>query len=209
MNDEMSAEERDILNRFEKGELRSATDVEQEINAARKSAHNTFNKTGGGGVIMAGDIRNVFISHIHEDDEGLPRLKDLVARHGMTCRDGSITTGKFNNASNEEYIKYGILKPRIEWAGILVVYISRETRNSDWVDWEIECAHREGKRIVGVWEWGAKGCELPEALKRYADALVGWNGESIVNAINGDSNQWYKQDGSMWDYQNIRRFSCR
>ncbi len=157
---------------------------------------------------MAQDLRNVFISHIHEDDEGLPRLKDLVARHGMICRDGSITTGKFNGASNEEYIKYGILKPRIEWAGTFVVYISPETRNSDWVNWEIECAHREGKRIVGVWEWSAKGCELPEALKRYADALVGWNGENIVNAINGDSNQWHKQDGSLWDYQNIRRFSC-
>ena len=59
---------------------------------------------------MSGETRNVFISHIHEDDEGLPRLKDLVARHGMKCRDGSITTGKFNGASNEDYIKYRILR---------------------------------------------------------------------------------------------------
>ena len=29
---------------------------------------------------MARDIRNVFISHIHEDDDGLPRLKDLVSK---------------------------------------------------------------------------------------------------------------------------------
>ena len=27
---------------------------------------------------MADDTRNVFISHIHEDDEGLTRIKDLV-----------------------------------------------------------------------------------------------------------------------------------
>ena len=26
---------------------------------------------------MPNEIRNVFISHIHEDDEGLPRLKNL------------------------------------------------------------------------------------------------------------------------------------
>ena len=32
---------------------------------------------------MTQELRNVFISHVHEDDEGLPRLKDLVARHGM------------------------------------------------------------------------------------------------------------------------------
>ena len=90
-----------------------------------------------------------------------------------------------------------------------MVYISPETKNSDWVNWEIECAHREGKRIVGVWEWGAKGCELPEALDRYADAVVGWNGESIIDAINGNSNEWRKPDGAERDYQNIKRYACR
>ncbi len=205
MKDEMDAEERDILDRFEKGELRSAANVELEIEAARKAAHNTLNKTGGRGAIMAQEQRNVFISHIREDDEGLPRLKDLVARHGMNCRDGSITTGKFNNASNEEYIKHEILKPRIEWASTLVVYISSETKDSDWVNWEIEYAANEEKRIVGVWARGEKGCELPEALRQHGDALVGWNGESIIDAINGNSDKSYRQDGSEWDYQNIPR----
>ena len=158
---------------------------------------------------MSGEIKNVFISHIHGDDEGIPRLKNLVAQHGMNCRDGSITTGKFNRASNEEYIKYSILKPRIEWASVLVVYISPETKNSDWVNWEIECAHREGKRIVGVWEWGAKDCELPEALKRYGDAVVGWNGESIIDAINGESDDSHSQDGQKPGYRPIPRHSCR
>ena len=134
---------------------------------------------------MAPILRNVFISHIHEDDEGLSRLKDLVARHGMDCRDGSITTGKFNGASNEEYIKYGILKPRIEWASVLVVYVSHETKNSDWANWEIEYAHEQGKRIVGVCERGAKDPELPEALQRYGDAVVGWDGAGIIDAIAG------------------------
>ena len=158
---------------------------------------------------MPDEMRNVFISHIHADDEGLPRLKNLVAQQGMTCRDGSITTGKFNSASNEEYIKYQILAPRIKWASVLVVYISPETKDSDWVNWEIEYAAKEGKRIVGVWAWGEKGCELPEALAKHADAVVGWNGESISDAINGASDDSYKEDGSEWDYQNIRRYSCR
>lgn len=158
---------------------------------------------------MPESIRNVFISHIHEDDEGLPRLKDLTERHGLICRDGSITKGKFNSARNENYIKYQILAPRIKWASVLVVYVSPETKHSDWVNWEIGYAHNLGKRIVGVWEWGSKDCELPEALDQYADAVVGWNGESIIDAINGTSDKFYKQDGSLWDYQNIRRYSCR
>ena len=157
---------------------------------------------------MPDDMRNVFISHIHEDDEGLPPLKSLVAQHGMICRDGSITTGKFNEASNEDYIKYEILAPRIKWAGTLVVYVSSETKNSDWVNWEIQYAHKEGKRIVGVWARGEKGCELPEALERHANAIVGWNGESIKDAINGDSNHWYNQDGTPYGYRNIKRHPC-
>ena len=45
MNDKMSAEERDILHRFERGELQPAPDAEGEAEAARLAASNTFNKT--------------------------------------------------------------------------------------------------------------------------------------------------------------------
>ena len=158
---------------------------------------------------MSEVIRNIFISHIHEDDAGLSALKDLAARHGMNCRDGSITTDKFNNAQNESYIKYQLLAPRINWASVLVVYISPATKGSDWVNWEIEYAHKQGKRIVGVWERGAKDCELPEALERYADAVVGWNGESIIDAITGKSNESRTPDGTLQPYRNINRYSCR
>ena len=33
---------------------------------------------------MAQPTRNVFISHKHEDDDGLRELKRLVEEHGMT-----------------------------------------------------------------------------------------------------------------------------
>ena len=157
---------------------------------------------------MAQEIRNVFISHVHGDDQGLRNLKDLLDRHGMVARNGSITTEKFNRATDENYIKSGILGPRIRWAGTLVVYISPETKNSEWVNWEIEYAHKQGKRIVGVWEWGERGCEIPEALEDYGDSLVGWNGENIIDAINGKSDKWYKKDGIQQERRRIKRFSC-
>ena len=42
MKDKMSAEERDILERFERDELVAAPDVEMEIKTAREAARNTF-----------------------------------------------------------------------------------------------------------------------------------------------------------------------
>ena len=157
---------------------------------------------------MPDNIRNFFISHIHEDDAGLTNLKNLLARHGLNIRDGSITTGKFNSASNEDYIKYQILAPRIDWASVLLVYISPETKDSDYVNWEIEYAHKREKRIVGVWEKGARDYQLPEALERYADAVVGWSGESIIDAVNGNSDAWRKPDGAEPDYRKIKRYVC-
>lgn len=157
---------------------------------------------------MADEIKNVFISHIHEDDEGLNDLKELAAKHGLEVRDSSITSEKPNAAEDPEYIKQHILAPQIEWASTLVVYISPETKDSEWVNWEIEYAQKLGKRIVGVWERGDNECEVPEALDNYGDALVGWSGESIVDAISGKSNDSYDRGGQLRGHRPIKRYQC-
>lgn len=145
---------------------------------------------------MANETKNVFISHIHEDDEGLNKLKDLLKNNGMTIRDYSISSDNPNNAKSEEYIKSEILAPRIQQSGTLVVYISPDTKGSKYVDWEIEYAHSRNKRIVGVWAWGEAGCEIPQSLDDYYDAIVGWNGGRIIDAINGDFDGYEAPDGS-------------
>ncbi len=137
------------------------------------------------------ETRNVFISHVHEDDDLLPKLKALVGRAGMNVRDGSISSDKPNNANNDDYIKNEILKPRIDWASTLVVLITHDTAKSWWVNWEIEYAVRQGKTVVGVFAQGATDADLPEELQRCGDAaLVGWQGERVVAAINGELHDW-------------------
>ena len=157
---------------------------------------------------MADQTKNVFISHIHEDDAGLGKIKDLLAKGGMTIRDSSINSSNPNNAKSEDYIKSQILAPQINWAGTLLVYVSPDTKHSNWVNWEIEYAQKLGKRIVGVWEHGAKDCDLPDALNNYADAMVGWTGNSIIDAINGDCDVWQKPDGTAFPTRGITRHPC-
>jgi len=158
---------------------------------------------------MADQTKNVFISHVHEDDAGLGKIKVLLSNNGMTIRDSSINSSNPNNANSPEYIKYNILAPKIDWAGTLLVYISPKTKDSEWVNWEIEYAHRQGKRIVGVWEHGAKDCDMPEALKDVGDAVVvGWHGNSIIDAINGTSSAWENPDGGTCDPRPIKRHPC-
>jgi hypothetical protein len=157
---------------------------------------------------MAEQTKNVFVSHVHEDDAGLAELKNLLAKNGMTIRDYSINSDNPNNAHSEDYIKSQILAPRICDCSTLLVYISPQTRESHYVNWEIEYAHKEGKRIVGVWAHGEQGCEVPAALADYADAVVGWHGNSVIDAINGTANDWEQPDGSPCEPRTIARYSC-
>src|SRR5687768_12559611 len=95
---------------------------------------------------MANETKNVFISHVHEDDAVLPQLKSLLASRGYEIRDASIDSSKPNSAQSEDYIKSKILAPRIQWASVVIVLISPETHTSHYVNWEIEHAAKEGKK---------------------------------------------------------------
>ncbi len=127
--------------------------------------------------------KNIFISHAHVDDDGLQKTKDLVKSKGFDIRDFSINANKPNNAKAEDYIKYQILAPRIKQCSVLMVYITPQTKDSYWVNWEIEYAQKLGIRIVGVWAHGHQGCNIPESLDNFADAIVGWNSDCLVKAI--------------------------
>lgn len=157
---------------------------------------------------MADKKKNVFISHAHQDDDDVKSLKDLLKKNGYEFRDSSITSDKPNRAKNEQYIKNDILAPRIQWAGVVIVLISKETRHREWVDWEIEHAIENGKRVIGVWEHGAADEDLPDPLEKLGDAVVvGWNAEKIIDAIEG-KDDWQSADGEDRPPRNIKRYSC-
>lgn len=136
---------------------------------------------------MADEIKNIFVSHQHNDADKIEDLKNLIGRHGINMRDSSIYESKLkNNAKNEQYIKQKLIKPEMTWAGTVVVLIGKDTAKSDYVNWEIRTAAEMGKRIVGVFLRGAKEEDIPSELYEHGHQLVGWNGEKIVRAINGD-----------------------
>ena len=70
MKDDMSAEERDILDRFERGELRTAPNAEREIQLAHQAARNTFNKTRR--VNLRVTERDFNLAHARAREEGIP-----------------------------------------------------------------------------------------------------------------------------------------
>lgn len=145
--------------------------------------------------------KNVFISHHHKDDGLVDKMTGLLNRNGYEIRNSSIRA----KPANQERLDKGLVKDstikrllrmKMSWAGTVIVLIGKETHSRPWVNWEIREAQKQGKNIVGVYEQGLKDkVELPDALKSYGTSIVGWQSDSIINAVNGKPS-FQNPDGS-------------
>ncbi len=136
--------------------------------------------------------KNVFISHHHKDDVHVDKLTDLLGNKGFEIRNSSIRA----KPANQKRLDKGLVKDatikrllrmKISWAGTVIVLIGKETHSRSWVNWEIDQAHSQGKKIVGVYQNGLKDrVDLPQSLEKYSTAIVGWDSGAIMAAIEGD-----------------------
>ena len=145
--------------------------------------------------------RHVFISHHHANDSEVDKLVHLLGRKGYEIRNSSIRAKPANQRRlDREEVKDAtirrLLRMKISWASTVVVLIGRDTHTRPWVNWEIEQANRQGKRIIGAYIRGGMEADTPPALERYASAIVGWNSDKIIDAIEGRENPFELPDGS-------------
>lgn len=145
--------------------------------------------------------RHIFISHHHVDDAEVEKFTSLLSKGGYDIRNSSIRAKPSNQERldkkmvSDETIKR-LLRRKISWAGATVVLIGKNTHSRPWVNWEIEQANRQGKRIVGVYVQGGTAADKPPSLEKYASAICGWNTRSILAAIDGTENPFQNPDGS-------------
>ena len=145
--------------------------------------------------------RHVFISHHHADDSRVDQLTNLLSRAGNDVRNSSVrmkpaNQRRFDEGRISDDTIRRLLRMKISWASTVVVLVGKETHTRPWVNWEIEQAHAQGKRIVGVYEQGGVDAPLPKALEDYGTSVVAWNADSIVEAIDGSDNTFENPDGS-------------
>lgn len=134
--------------------------------------------------------RHVFISHHHADDQAVTNMTDMLSRNGYEIRNSSIRA----KPENQERLAKGLvsdntikrlLRMKMSWASTVIVVIGKNTAQRPWVDWEIDQAKRQGKRIIGVYERGGTENDKPASLEQYASAIVNWNADSIISAVEG------------------------
>jgi len=158
--------------------------------------------------------KHVFISHHHKDDGEVDNLTSLLTGKGYDIRNSSIRAKPANQRRihkglvSDETIRR-LLRMKISWAGAVVVLIGKDTHARPWVNWEIEQANKQGKRIIGVYIRGGTEADVPPALEKYASAIVGWNTDNIIDAIDGKRNDFQNPDGSSRKFTHPRTsLSC-
>lgn len=145
--------------------------------------------------------QHVFISHHHKDDADVGKLTDLLSRRGYDIRNSSIRAKPSNQARlerglvSDKTIKR-LLRMKISWAGKVIVLIGKQTHARPWVDWEIGQAHKQGKAIIGIYARGATEADVPPSFEEYGSKLVGWNADSIIDALEGAESPFETPAGS-------------
>ena len=120
-------------------------------------------------------VHNVFISHYGEDEPHLDKLRDRLKHIGCDVRNSSIEKKDYRKNKVSDATIAAEIRSHINWAGTFIVMIGEHTHERPWVNYEIRYAARQGKTIIGIYEYGCKdSVVLPEAYKRYGGSPLGW-----------------------------------
>lgn len=127
---------------------------------------------------------NLFISHswtYYDAYEKLARMLD--AKPYFDYKNYSVPKNDpIHNAPHVYQLKEAI-KRQIQPASCVIIMAGVYSTYSKWINIEIELAKSMNKKIIAVEPWGAE--RTSQTVKNAADVVVGWNTDSIVNAIRG------------------------
>ncbi len=128
---------------------------------------------------------HIFISHswsYNDQYEGLIRLLEQVPYFAF--KDYSVPKDDQIHESSNDYVLREAIKRQMSSASVVVILAGIYAKYSKWIMKEIDLAKNSfptPKKIVAVELWGSE--RTSKDVKGSADRIVGWNGQSIANAI--------------------------
>lgn len=131
---------------------------------------------------------NIFISHAWRYSEHYDKVVQWL---NEAQREGLITWSNYSVPQHDPLIepntivgKYklqSLLENQISPASKIIVLSGMYVAHSDWIDFEIDTSLKYNKYIIGVEPWGQE--RIPSKVSNSADIMVGWNKNSLINAL--------------------------
>lgn len=126
--------------------------------------------------------RNVFISFAGEDLDEVNLLRGQAKNDNTDLEFIDRSVKEPFDSRNKEYIQRGI-RERIKQSSVLLCYVTNNTAQSKWVDWEIREAKALGKGIIAMYKGDSPPKNLPPAIKELKIKLVPWKHDKLSQAI--------------------------
>lgn len=120
---------------------------------------------------------NLFISHAWDYNDEYYRLREMLNSAPLfSWRDLSVPVhNPLDGALRQQFIA------RIQLTHAFLVTCGMYCAHSNWMLSEIRIARGMNKPIIGIIPQGQ--VRVPQAVQDVADELVGWNTNSIIDAI--------------------------
>lgn len=128
---------------------------------------------------------HIFISHSWKYSDAYEKLIALLDKAtDFTYCDYSVPEDDpIEGAKTDSQLKAAI-KEQMAHASVVLILAGVYSTYSKWINKEIELAQSgfvKAKPIIAIQPWGAEKTSI--VVKAAADQIVGWNTNSIVNAI--------------------------
>jgi hypothetical protein len=118
--------------------------------------------------------KNVFLSFAYEDLNEVNLLRGQAKSENSNIEFNDWSVREPYDSSRADYIKQRIGE-RISQSSVTVVYISSDTAQSKWVNWEIEESLRRNKAVIAVHKGDAAPNVLPKSIKDNGIKIVPWS----------------------------------
>jgi MTH538 TIR-like domain (DUF1863) len=123
---------------------------------------------------LQGGKRNVFISFATEDMDEVNLLRAHAKNENSDIEFNDHSVREPYDSERADYIRQKIGE-RIARASVTVVYLSENTAQSRWVEWEVEKSVELGKRVVAVHPNDQPKGRTPEWVERLGVRVVPWS----------------------------------
>ena len=128
------------------------------------------------------NIYNIFISHSWGYGDAYNTLVGFLNNHRyFLWKDYSVPKDDPIHHVKTKILLRSALRRHIAPASCIIIPAGVYCSYSSWIEEEIEMAQEMDKPIIGVRPWGAE--RISNLVQENADAIVGWNSESVVNAV--------------------------
>lgn len=134
-----------------------------------------------------------FISHSFSAVPEYIGVLDMFERQGLAFVNRSVPAWNPLAATGAALARK--LEERIRFSSRVIVLVTEKLHEKPCVKFEIETARKYGKPIIAMYPNGEFGRPMPRSLNDSMYRAIGWRGNALERAIEGD----YPQDARVFD----------